>query len=160
MAASGNAGPFTEASPLAYVGRALEALTNFRCDARRAAWRPTGVDGPTWETLTWLWEGRADSAANLYAWSQKQLYPRAFSEHDYAACLDALAARGWAAPASTGAYAITELGRHLRPATEDQTNAYFFGPWQALTPDEIDELAARAKAVVQALSSYLNPSSL
>ena len=58
------------------------------------------------------------------------------------------------------AYAITELGRHLRQATEDQTNACFFGPWQALTPDEIDELAVRAKAVVQALSSYLNPSSL
>src|SRR5262249_4062231 len=72
VAASGNAGDFSEPSPLATAARVLEALTNFRCDAHRAAWRSSGLDGPTWETFTWLWEGQGAGAEALFAWSDKQ----------------------------------------------------------------------------------------
>ncbi len=126
---------------------------NFRCDAHRTAWRPTGVDGPTWEALTWLWEGRADSAASLFAWSQKQPHPRAFGAPDYAVCLATLAARGWAEPAGPDRYRLTEAGKRLRQGIEDQTDAFFYGPWSALTQAEVDDLQARARAVIQGLKT-------
>src|SRR5262249_49870765 len=127
LAASGNAAPWQEPSPMATIARALEALTNFRCDAHRASWRPTDLDGPAWETLTWLWEGRADSAASLLAWSEKQPHPRAFTEADYAACLATLCEHGWAEPGVDGRSALTEAGRNLRQAAEEQTDTNFYG---------------------------------
>ncbi len=152
LAACGSAGPFVEPTALATTARVLEAMMNFRCDAHRTAWRPTGVDGPTWETLTWLWEGRADSAASLFAWSQKQPHPRAWGAADYGACLGTLAGRGWAELAAADRYRLTDAGRRLRQGIEDETNALFYGPWSVLSPAEIDELHARARAVVQGLA--------
>ena len=148
LAASGNPAPWHEPTPMATIARVLEALTNFRCDAHRAAWRPTDLDGPTWETFTWLWEARADSAASLQAWSAKQPHPRAFSTADYAACLSTVREHGWAEPAAEGRFVLTEAGRNLRQAVEDQTNANFYGPWRALSAAEIDELEAVARRMV------------
>ena len=151
LAASGNAGPWHEPTPMATIARVLEALTNFRCDAHRAAWRPTDLDGRTWETFTWLWEGRADSDAAMQAWSAKQPHPRAFSTADYAASLATLTEHGWAEHMADGRFALTEAGRNLRQAVEDQTDANFYGPWRALSATELDELDARARVIVEAL---------
>ena len=153
LAASGNAAPWQEPTPMATIARILEALTNFRCDAHRAAWRPTDLDGPCWETLTWLWEGRAESAASLLAWSEKQPHPRAFSAADYAACLATLVEHGWAAAGASERFALTEAGRAMREAVEEQTDANFYGPWQALGPAELDELNARARVVLSVLKA-------
>jgi hypothetical protein len=138
---------------MATIARVIEGLTNFRCDAHRAAWRPTDLDGPCWETLTWLWEGRADSAASLHAWSEKQPHPRALSAGDYAACLATLVEHGWAAATPAGCFALTAAGRAMRLAVEDQTNANFYGPWLVLSTAELDELTARARAVLNGLKS-------
>jgi hypothetical protein len=153
VAASGNAGSFTEASPLAYAARAIETLTNFRCDAHRLAWRPCGVDGPTWETLSWLREGRADSAASLYQWAQKQPHRRDFSVEVYSRCLEVLIARGWATASAEGHYMVTEVGRRQWQDVEDKTDALFYEPWAVLTADEVKELEARARAVVTATTT-------
>ena len=136
---------------MATIARALEALTNFRCDAHRAAWRPTDLDGPTWEALTWLWEGRADSAASLQVWSEKQPHPRAFSVADYAACLATLSEHGWAEALAGERFTLTTAGRNLRQAVEEQTDANFYGPWRTLSPAELDEVHSRARAAVEAL---------
>jgi hypothetical protein len=151
LAASGNAASWQEPTPMATIARALEALTNFRCDAHRAAWHPTDLDGPAWEALTWLWEGRADSAAGLQGWSEKQPHPRAFSVADYAACLATLSEHGWTEALADGRFTLTDAGRNLRQAVEDQTDANFYGPWRALSTVEIDELDLRARAIVDAL---------
>ena len=151
LAASGNAASWQEPTPMATMARVLEALTNFRCDAHRAACRPTDLDGPAWETFTWLWEGRADSAASLHSCSEKQPHPRAFSAADYAACLATLSKHGWAEAGADGRYGLTEAGRNMRQAVEDQTDANFYGPWRALSPAEIDDLDARARAVIVGL---------
>ena len=150
--ASGNAVAFTEPTALATIARLLEALTNFRCDAHRAAWRPTGVDGPTWETLAWLCEGRADSAQALLEWAQKQPHPRAGAAADYATCLKTLAERGWAEPASgDGHYRLTGAGRQVRQRVEDQTDDNFFSAWSALSDGEVIELTARSRAILDGL---------
>jgi hypothetical protein len=43
---------------------------------------------------------------------------------------------------------LTDAGRNLRQAVEAQTDANFFGPWTDLPPNEIDDLAARARAII------------
>jgi len=151
LAASGNATEWAEPAPIATIARVLEALTNGRCDAHRAAWRLSGLDGVTWEVLTWLWEGRAKSAASLYDWSARQPHPRAWTASDYAACLAILEQRGLAMPTGGECFALSEPGRALRQTVEDQTDANFFAAWAALTPAEIDELAAHAQATIDGL---------
>ena len=153
VAASGNAGPYGEASPLAYAARAIETLTNFRCDAHRLAWRPCGVDGPTWETLSWLREGRADSAASLHEWAQKQPHRRDFSPEVYARRLDVLIERGWVTAGADGHDTVAEAGRRQWQEVEDKTDSLFYEPWAALSADEVVELDARAKAVLAGLMS-------
>ncbi len=153
LAASGNAAPWQEPTPMATIARVIEALTNFRCDAHRAAWRPTDLDGPCWEALTWLWEGRADSDASLLAWSEKQPHPRALSAADYASCLATLVEHGWVCARPEGSFALTDAGRAMRQAVEDLTDASFYGPWLVFSPAELDELDARARGVLNALKS-------
>jgi len=155
VALSGNAGPFPEpgASPLARAARAIEALTNYRCDAHRAAWGPMGVNGPVWETLTWLWRGHANSPAGLRVWAEKQPFPRGWSAADYARFLSELQARGWVESVPDATWSLTPPGRVARDAAEADTDARFYAPWAALTSDELGELARRAAVVAEALSA-------
>jgi len=152
---SGNAKPINEpgASPLARAARALEALNNFRCDAHRAAWQPLGVSGPAWETLTWLWQGRANSHLGLRAWAEKQPFPRGWAAADYAGFLGELQARGWVESVPDSTWSLTPPGRVAREAAEADTDARFYAPWAALTPAEMDELSSRAAVVAEALSA-------
>lgn len=150
--ASGTTGPNPESAPLARAAWSIEALTNQRCDAHRAAWLPLGLPGPAWETLTWLWEGRAASVAGLYAWAQAQPFPRGFSAQDYNGFVGQLVARGWAVLEAAGATALTAEGRRVRAEAEAATDANFYGPWAALPAADLSELLTRAQTVTAALS--------
>jgi hypothetical protein len=151
-AASDDTVSLSASGALVAVAHALEALTHFHTDTQRTAWRAAGLDGPTWETVIWLGDELADSAASLFEWSQQPPHPRAWGAPDYAACLETLAARGWAAPGEGDRYHLTAAGRSLRQGVENQADAYFFGPWHVLTQPELDDLYARARAVIQGLS--------
>ena len=152
---SGNAQPTREpgAPPLARAARAIEALSNFRCDAHRAAWQPTEASGPAWETLTWLWQGRANSPLSLHAWAEKQPFPRGWSAADYAGFLVDLQAMGWVEAGPDEAWSLTPPGWAAREAAEADTDARFYAPWAAFTPAELDELSSRAAVVAEALSA-------
>jgi len=150
--ASGTAGPNPETAPLARAAWSVEALTNQRCDAHRAAWQPLGVSGPAWEALTWLWEGRADSVAGLYAWANAQPFPRGFTAQAYNGFVGQLVQRGWASLGAAGAAALTAAGRTLRAAAEADTDALFFEPWESVPAADRAELLHRAQSVTAALS--------
>ncbi len=150
-AASGTLGPNPESALLARAAWSVEALTNQRCDAHRAAWQPLGVSGPAWETLTWLWEGRADSVAGLYAWANAQPFPRGFSAQAYNGFVTQLVQAGWANLDAAGAATITQAGRAARAAAEADTEALFFGPWSVVSPTDLAELHHRAQSVTAAL---------
>ena len=149
--ASGTSGPNPESAPLARAAWAVEALTNQRCDAHRAAWQPLGLTGPALETLTWLWEGRADSIPSLYAWAAAQPFPRGFSAQDYNGFVSGLAGRGWAVLEPGGAASITAEGRRVREAVEAQTDGRFYGPWEGVPEAEQAELHRLATATAAAL---------
>ena len=50
---------------LAQVDQHLDDLIAFRDDAHIAAWKPVGVDGHTWEVLTFVWNGEVSTAEKL-----------------------------------------------------------------------------------------------
>ena len=127
--------PEVERGTLAEVDQLLDDLNAFRDDAHIAAWIPTGVSGHVWEVLTFIWNGEAKSAAELV----EQLPYRSFLEDEFLEALDTLAQLGWIIEKGSGYQAAPE-GRRLRQEVEEITNQNYFGPWQVLSAEELDQL--------------------
>jgi len=128
------------------VRRRMLDLGYYREGVHIAAWQPYGVSGQTWEVLTYLWRGEASTAAEL---AEKLPY-RNYDEASYAAVLDDLAERGWAAQ-ENGKSVITTEGKKLRQEAEDTTDRYFDTPWVALDKAETKELKGLLKKLAQAV---------
>jgi DNA-binding MarR family transcriptional regulator len=127
--------PAGEYGPLAKIDQHLDDLSAFRDDAHLAAWKPYGVAGPVWETLTFVWRGEARTAEAL----GERLGGRVHSTEVYAKALADLARRGWAKEAPDG-FAVTDSGGRLRQEAEDATDRYFYGPWACLSEAEVANL--------------------
>ncbi len=133
--ASRRTDPGTAVSLAARIDQYLTDLNGFRDDAHVAAWQPTGLDGPTWEALTMVWRGDADTAETL----AEKLPGRGQEPGIYAAALRSLAERGWLAE-QAGAYSMTDQGRAFRQQVEDETDRLFYEPWGVLDDGEAQEL--------------------
>jgi hypothetical protein len=127
--------PPGEYGPLAQIDQHLDDLRAFRDDAHLAAWKPYGVAGPVWETLTFVWRGEARTAEAL----GQRLEARGHSTEVYAKALADLARRGWVEETADG-FGVTEAGGRLRQEAEDATDRHFFGPWACLTEPEVATL--------------------
>lgn len=132
---SHNGHPGVEPASLARIDQLLDDMNAFRDDAHVAAWSPAGVDGHTWEVLTYVWNGEANTVEKLV----EALPYRTYAAEDYAATLNELTTRGWIEPVEEG-YQVTGTGKRIRDQAEDQTNANYFSPWKALTDEEVDRL--------------------
>lgn len=121
--ASRTTDPGPQAPILARFDQAVTDLYYFRDDAHLAAWQPTGVSGPVWEALSFIWEGH-------YADLAERQEGRGLDEAERQAVLDDLLRRGWIAAEGEG-FRCTEAGRKLRQAAEDETNRLYFAPWSA-----------------------------
>lgn len=152
LLATGNMRRKEHLSPLAAIIQSIDTLEAFRCDGHRAIWRRSLPDGRAWELLTVMWQGQANSADSMLAWSQRQGFPRGFSVAEYAEDLRGLVARGWAvATAEPGVYQLTEEGTQLRQRAEDATDASFYAPWSSLTPGEITDMHRLATTLMAQL---------
>lgn len=60
-----NGHPKVEADTLAVIDQRIDDLHAFRDDAHISAWTPTGVDGHTWEVLSFVWNGEANTVEKL-----------------------------------------------------------------------------------------------
>jgi hypothetical protein len=127
--------PEAEYAPLAKIDQHLDELNAFRDDAHIAAWKPYGVSGPTWETLTFVWRGEASSAEELL----EKLPYRNHSLEVYQDSLKDLVNRGWVEKTAEG-YRVTEKGRALRQEAEETTDRYYFTPWACLSTPERTQL--------------------
>jgi predicted transcriptional regulator len=128
--------------------RRMLDLFAFRDDAHIAAWKPYGVKGYVWETLTYVWQGDAGTAAEL---AEKLPY-RNLDEETYAGALKELVAKGWIAE-DEGKHVITKEGKALRQEAEDATDRYFDAAWVVLSDEEMGEL----KGLLEKLAEALRP---
>ena len=128
--------PYGKAGPVAQLDQYLSDLVAYRDDAHLASWRPLGVTGQAWETLTHIWYGDATTLEELCA---RHCARRGYSCESYAAVLDELIARGWVIR-QDDAYRLTEAGRAVREEAEATTERYFFTPWACLNEAELAEL--------------------
>ena len=122
--------------PLPYFEQAVSCLHAYRDDAHLAAWKPSGLDAATLETLTLLWRGEADSLAAVC----EKLERRGHPPQVYAGALTELRGRGFLAGPDSG-LRLTESGKSFREKIEQDTDRYFFAPWSCLTVAEKVEMA-------------------
>ncbi len=128
--------PYGQAGPVPQLDQYLSDLAAYRDDAHLASWRPLGVTGQAWETLTHLWMG---DLVTLDALCARHCARRGYSCESYAAALEGLIARGWVV-AANGAYRLTDAGRRVRDEAEELTNRYFFATWTCLNEPELADL--------------------
>lgn len=148
-----DAGP--TAVPAVQLDQTITDLLRFRDDAHLAAWRPTGVDGRTWEAFTFIWRGDADTAAAL----AEKLAQRQYTATDYADALRLLEQKGWVIDAG-GTYRLTEQGTAVRENAETETDRLFFIGWSEIDESDLQELGnllAELKAAVEAAAPALEP---
>lgn len=132
---SNNSHPEKEYGFLARIDQYLDDLNAFRDDAHIASWKPYGVDGRSWESMTLFWRKEVSSAADLV----EKLTVRQYSEEEYAQSLKKLEELGWLAK-SAGGYQVTEKGQEIRQKAEEMTNECFFTPWSCLDSGEMNRL--------------------
>jgi DNA-binding MarR family transcriptional regulator len=136
-------------APMLRIRRHLTDLAYFRDDAHISAWQPYDVDGIVWETLTFLWQDDASTAADM---AEQVSQYRNYDEKDYTAAFEKLVANGWAG-AENGKYLITDKGKKTRQDAEDVTDQYFYTAFDVLSQEEIEEL----KTLLEKLAEVVEP---
>jgi len=141
-----------EHGTLAKVDQHLDDMNAFRDDAHIAAWKPVGVDGHTWEVLTFVWNGDANTPEGLV----ERLPYRQYTAENYRATLEDLAQKGWVEIGSEG-YIVTKEGKKIRDDVEEATDRNYFGPWKALNDDELKNLGDLLTALKEANLKIMPP---
>lgn len=125
-----------DSSPLlAQIREALLDLFAYRDDSHRSAWRDYPVSGIAWNAFDLIWTHTAFTAEDMaaHAWF------RGYLAEDYERALAELQGRGWIDARKQ----LTPVGKKLREAAEQLTDAYFYAPWFVLRDEEIQELRVR-----------------
>jgi len=130
-----NTHPKTDYPTMARIDMQLDDLRAFRDDSHIAAWRPYGMSGRTWETLSFIWQGNARTASEL----AESLPVRGYEEADFARSLKNLVSDGLIQKGSDG-FVVTAKGNNLRLEAEETTNRIFFEPWRVLELNEQAQL--------------------
>jgi DNA-binding MarR family transcriptional regulator len=133
---------------LLWVRRHILTMASYRDDCHIDAWQSQyDVPGHVWEALSFLWEGDANTAAELV----EALPYRSYTEEDYAHALKKLVKLGWAEQTEDG-YAITEAGKKLRDEAEALTNKNYQAAFAVLSDDQLDELIGLIEKLTAAIA--------
>jgi predicted transcriptional regulator len=127
--------PGPDAAAAARIDQYVTDLLRYRDDAHISAWRPTGVDGKTWETLTLFWQGEVSSAAEV----SDRLSGRGYDIDDYSKAMNVLEERGWIADSNDG-FQITDEGKRVRQDAEEETDRLCYLGWLVLNQSELESL--------------------
>ena len=128
--------------------RQLLNLLAYRDDSHVAAWTPHKIDGYVWEAFSYIWEGKAQTAAELA--EQLESY-RSYDGAAYAGALEMLVARGWV-KAEDGRFTLTQKGQTVRQEAEDTTNEYFGVILAEISTAEFEELQGLFQQLTESLS--------
>jgi len=132
---------------LLLVRRYLITIGAYRDDSHIAAWMGHSLPGFMWEAFTFVWQGKAATAAAL----ADKLSTRGYSHSDYSQALRRLAKRGWL-EFEDGHFDLTEAGRQVRQAAEDTTNDNYRAIFSVLTAAELQELVDLLNALTEAVA--------
>lgn len=132
---------------LLWVRRHLITLGNYRDDCHLAAWDDLGVSGIEWESLTFVWRGEANSAAELV----EKLPFRSYQEEEFAQALAKLVALGWIEK-NDGGFGLTEKGKQVREQAETQTDRYYQAAFAAFSEEDLQTLIGSIEALTAAIS--------
>lgn len=119
------------ACAIAQLIHACSDFNAFRDDAHMSGYHDQGVDGMTWEAFSFICDGQATNAGELFA----KLAYRGWTTHEWQNALNHLSGRGWIKGDQT-AYTVTDEGYSVRNAVERKTNDVFYAPWSILSNDE------------------------
>lgn len=134
--------------PMPYIEQTMSCLAAYRDDAHLAAWQESGLSAMALESLTYLWRGEAFSLDDLCL----KLDHRGHSCHVYISVLEELRGRGLIQGPDQKVI-ITGLGRAFRNQVEEDTDRYFFIPWDELMRGEKEELARHLQEMIAGLTS-------
>jgi predicted transcriptional regulator len=138
--------PGENAHILVQIDQGLTDLAAYRDDSHLAAWQPLGFDGPTWETLSLLWQGEVETLDELH----ERLHFRRQSRSIYDDALNALHARNLV-KRSKDKYSISKKGGKLRDEVEKVTDTYFYAPWECLEEEDLETLENLLKLMIEGL---------
>ncbi len=139
--------PGENAPTLVQIDQCLSDLAAYRDDAHLAAWQPLGFDGPTWETLSILWEKKIETQDELH--EKLGFRGQLHSVHEDA--LTTLNGKGLA-KRSKGKFIITRRGKKLRAEAEERTDEYFYAPWECLEDEDLQTLENLLKLLIEGLT--------
>lgn len=142
-----------ESAPLlAQVREALMDLFAYRDDSHRTAWSNFPADGLMWHTFSMVWDNTADTPDDM----AHQASFRGYAAEDYVRACNQLVTQGWLARGERpDAFVITPVGKKLRGAVEQLTDAYFYLAWTNLRPEESDELLSKLRRLRERLEAVV-----
>lgn len=117
-------------TPLLKIYSCIVDFNAFRDDSHMAAWQHHKLSGHTWEAFSFIHDGTAKSAAELF----ECLHYRGHTRQDYESALRELCERGWIENMDG---TVTNLGKAVRAESENLTNANFYAAWAVLRDEDI-----------------------
>lgn len=127
-------------------------LNAFRDDCHMAAWQLHALSGHTWEAFSYVCEGKAKNADDLF----DALHYRGYTRQDYEAAIRELLTRKWVTRIEETQVAASQLGQRIRTEAEERTNTYFYTAWAVLRDEELhllDNLLTSLQAKLQAITA-------
>jgi DNA-binding PadR family transcriptional regulator len=140
--------PGPAAAVMVRLDQYLSDVIAYRDDAHLAAWKPTGVDGHTWDVLTLLWLNGSESIDTAMQKLVRRGHPFEKPEEAFKTLVNL----HWA-NYSLDFYTITQEGREARQKAEELTDTYFYAPWKDASSRELDTLADLLLRFKQGLNS-------
>lgn len=122
--------------PTPFIEQAISCLTAYRDDAHLASWCASGLSASALESLTLIWREKANSFPEI----TQELRFRGHPESVYLDALVELNTRGYLT-GSRNNLKITPEGEQFRIQVEEQTDEYFFRPWDCLNDVEKGHMA-------------------
>lgn len=117
-----------------FINKLIHVCSDFnawRDDTHMAAQNEQGVDGMTWEAFSFVDDGKAKIAPDLF----DQLAYRGWTVDEWQRALNHLCDKGWIQGDDDG-YQSTDEGKTIRQAVETKTDELFYAPWGVLSHDE------------------------
>ncbi len=147
--------PKKPVAALAHIDQAIDDLTAFRDDAHLAAWQPYNISAARLGVIYLLVARRSEERGRICRKSKPtRTLVGSLSGRDGRA--ESIGV-GYVPPPATTQTVVTEIGREIRQAAEDETDRLYYAPWTALNQTQLAELRDRLTRLKAGLAELAEP---